>query len=83
MLQMGLNKFLWLKYFKTLCLRNMLLVILTVKKFLERFAKKNCHRRNQKGFRVEKVIKRKDDKLYDKCKGYDNFFNIWINKKDI
>ena len=76
MFQMGLNKFLWLKYFKALCLGNMLLVILTVKKFLERFTKKNCHRRNQKGFRVQKVIKRKDDKLYDECKGYGNFFNV-------
>ena len=54
----------------------MLLVILTVKTFLERFTKKNCHRRNQKGFRVQKVIKRKDDKLHDECKGYGNFFNI-------
>ena len=32
-------------------------------------------------FRVEKVIKRKDDELYAKWKGYDNSFNSWINKK--
>ena len=30
---------------------------------------------NQKKFRVEKVIKRKDNKLYVKWKSYDNFLN--------
>ena len=34
-------------------------------------------------FRIEKVIKRKSDKLYVKWKGYDNSFNSWIDKKDI
>ena len=29
------------------------------------------------------MLKRKDDKLYVKWKGYDNSFNSWINKKDI
>ena len=38
---------------------------------------------NQKEFRIEKVIKRKGDKLYVKWKGYDNSFNSWIGKKDI
>ena len=37
---------------------------------------------NQKEFRIEKVIRRKDDKLYVKWKGYDNGFNSWIDKKD-
>ena len=30
---------------------------------------------------MEKVIKRKGDKLYVKWKGYDNSFNSWIDKK--
>ena len=34
-------------------------------------------------FRVEKVIKRKGDKLYFKLKGYDNSNNSWIDKKNI
>ena len=38
---------------------------------------------NQKEFRIEKVIKRKGDKLYVKWKGYNNSFNSWIDKKDI
>ena len=38
---------------------------------------------DQNKFRIEKVIKRKDDKLYVKWKGYDNSFNSWIDKKHI
>ena len=59
----------------------MLLVILKAKKLLERFTKKNCKKENKKGFRKEKLIKRKGDKLYVKWKSYDNSFNSWINKK--
>ena len=32
---------------------------------------------------IEKVIKRKGDKLYVEWKGYDNSFNSQINKKDL
>ena len=45
------------------------------------FCKKELQKTNQKGFRVEKVITRKGDKLYIKWKGYDNSFNSWIVKK--
>ena len=38
---------------------------------------------DQKEFRIEKVLKKKSDKVYVKWKGYDNSFNSWINKKDI
>ena len=38
---------------------------------------------SQEKFRVEKLMKRKCDKLYIKWKGYDNSFNSWINKKDL
>ena len=31
--------------------------------------------------RIEKLIKRKGDKLYVKWKGYDISFNSWIDKK--
>ena len=37
---------------------------------------------NQKRFRNEKVIKKKDDNLYVKWKGYNDLFNSWIDKKD-
>ena len=61
----------------------MLLVILMKKKFLECFTKMNCKKKktNQKEFKIEKVIKRKGDKLYVKWKHYDNSFNSWIEKK--
>ena len=29
------------------------------------------------------MIKKKGNKLYVKWKGYDNYFNSWINEKDI
>ena len=44
---------------------------------------KELQKTNQKELRIEKVLKRKGDKLYLKWKGYENSFNSWINKKDI
>ena len=44
------------------------------------FNKKELQNTNQKGFRIEKVINKKDDKLYVKWKGYNNSFNCWIDK---
>ena len=61
----------------------MLLVILKEKKLLDCFMKTKCKNTNQSQFRVEKVIKKKDDQLYVKWKGYDSSFNSWIDKKDI
>ena len=40
-------------------------------------------KQNQKKFRVEKVIKKKGNKLYVEWKGYDSSFNSWIDKKNI
>ena len=36
------------------------------------FYEKELQKTNQKEFRIEKVLKRKDDKLYVKWKGYNN-----------
>ena len=47
------------------------------------FYEKELQKTNQEEFRIEKIIKRKGDKLYVKWKGYGNSFNSWINKKDI
>ena len=58
----------------------MLLMTLMEKKLLERLTKTNC-KRNQREYKIEKVIKRKGDKLYVKWKGYNNSFNSWIDKK--
>ena len=45
------------------------------------FYEKELQKTNQKEFRIEKLIKRKGDKLYVKWKDYDNSFNSWIDKK--
>ena len=47
------------------------------------FYRKELQKANQKEFKIEKVIKRKGNKLYLKWKGYDNSFNSWIDKKDL
>ena len=47
------------------------------------FYEKELQKIDQQEFRIEKVIKRKDDKLYVKWKGYDNSFNSWIDKTDL
>ena len=47
------------------------------------FYEKELQKTNQKEFRIEKVIKRKGDKLYVKSKGYNNSFNSWIDKRDL
>ena len=47
------------------------------------FYEKELQKTNQKEFRIEKVIKRKKNKLYVKWKGYNNSFNSWIDKKDL
>ena len=60
----------------------MVLVILTQKKLLKRFTKKNCKKQIKK-FKVEKVLKRNVYKLYVKWKGYDSSSDSYIDKKDI
>ena len=49
----------------------------------ETFYEKGLQKIDQQEFRIEKVIKKKGDKLYVKWKGYDNSFNSWIDKKDL
>ena len=49
----------------------------------ESFYEKELQSTNQQKFRIDKIIKRKGDKLYVKWKGYNDSFNSWINKKDI
>ena len=56
-------------------------MILTEKKLLKLFTEKNKKKTNQKEFKIEKVIKRKGNKLYAKWKEYNNLLNRWIDKK--
>ena len=52
-------------------------------KIIGTFYEKELQKTNQEEFRIQKVIRRKGDKLYVKWKGFDNSFNSWIDKKDI
>ena len=45
------------------------------------FYEKELQKTSQKNVRIEKVLKRKGDRLYVKWKGYDNSFSSWIDKK--
>ena len=47
------------------------------------FCEKELQKTSQENFRIEKVLKIKDDKLNVEWKEYDNRFNSWIDKKDL
>ena len=47
------------------------------------FYEKELQKTNQQEFRIEKVIKKKGNKLYVEWKGYDSSFNSSIDKKDL
>ena len=47
------------------------------------FYEKKLQNTDQQELRIEKVIKKKGDKLYVKWKGYDNSLNSWIDRKDL
>ena len=47
------------------------------------FYEKELQKTSQEKFRIEKVLKRKGDKLYVKWTEYDNSFNSWTDKKDL
>ena len=61
----------------------MLLVTLMVKKNIGSFYEKELQKTSQEKFRIQKVLKRKGDKLHVKWKGYYNSFNSLIDKKDL
>ena len=56
---------------------------LNSKEIIVTFYEKEIQKSNQQEFRIEKVIKKKGDKLHVKWKGYDNSFNSWIDQKDL
>ena len=67
-----------IKKIKKYC--SFLLIILTVKKLFT-FYKNELQKINQKEFRVEKVIKRKEDKLYVKWKVVVTFLMVGFIKR--
>ena len=53
------------------------------KEIIGTFYEKELQKTNQQEFKIEKVIRRKGDKLYVKWKEYDSSFKSWINEKDL
>ena len=72
----------WLKSQKH-CRVEYVISNFNVEEVVGTFYKRELQETNQKEFRVEKVVKKKGDKLYVKWKGYNNSLNCWIDKKDI
>ena len=53
------------------------------KKIIGTFYEKKTTKDLSARIQNRKSIKRKGDKLYVEWKGYDNFFNNWVDKKDL
>ena len=70
-LQIGLNTVPW----------TYVIGDLTGEEITGTFYEKELQKIDQQEFRIEKVIRKKGDKLYVKWKGYDNSLNSWIDKK--
>ena len=81
-LQIDQKTFLWLKKLKRLC-HGRVINDNIGEEIVETFYEKELQKTNQKVFRIEKVIKRRGNKLYVKSKICNNLFNSWIDKKDI
>ena len=56
---------------------------LSREKVIGTFYEKELQKTNQEEFRIEKVIKKNENKLYVKWKRYNNSFNSWIAEKDL
>ena len=76
-LQTGQKKFLWLKKLKTLFHRHVI-SDLKGEEIAGTFYEIQLPKVDQQTFRIEKVIKKKSDKLYVKWKLYNSSYNNWI-----
>ena len=80
--QIGLTKSLSLKKLK-IQFHGHVINDLNSEEIMECFHEIKLQKIDQQEFRIEKVIKKKRNKLYVKLKGYDNSFNTWIDKKGL
>ena len=83
MFQIGLKKFLWLIEEKNTVTWTYIISDLNEEEIVETFYETELQKTNQKEFRVERVLRRKGNKLHVKWKGYYSSFNSWIDKKDV
>ena len=70
-----------IKKIKNTALWTYLIIDLDGEEIVGTFYENELQNTNQEEFGIEKVIKRKGDKLYVKWKGHNNSFNGWIEKK--
>ena len=70
-----------IKKIKNTALWTYLIIDLDGQEIVGKFYENELQNTNQEEFGIEKVIKRKGDKLYVKWKGHNNSFNSWIEKK--
>ena len=70
-----------IKKIKNTALWTYLIIDLDGEEIVVTFYENELQNTNQEEFGIEKVIKRKGDKLYVKWKGHNNSFNSWIEKK--
>ena len=73
-------KFLWLKKVEYTMSWTCVVSDLNSEEILGSFYENELQKTIQKEFRIEKVIKKKGDKLYVKWKSYNNSFTSWIDK---
>ena len=78
-----MKKYLLLKKNKNTVPWTYVIIDLNGEEIIGTFYEKELQKTNQEEFRIEKVIRRKEDKLYVKWKGYDNLFNSWIDKTNL
>ena len=69
------------KKLKMLCHEHILQKILMRRDYWNLLRKRTTKNKSKKNIRIEKLIKRKSNKL--KWKGCDNSSNSWIDKEDI
>ena len=82
-LKIGQKKSLLFVKIKNIVLSTYVISDLNAEPITRSFYEKELGKTSQEKLRIEKVLKRKGNKLYVKWKGYDSRFNSWIVKKDL
>ena len=82
-LEIDLKKYLLLKKLLFKKVINNVINDLNGEEITGTFYEKELQKTSQEEFKIERVIKRKGDKIYVKWKGYDNSFNSWIDKASL
>ena len=82
-LQIGLKKIFVIKEIINTAPWTYVINNLNGEEIIGTFYEKELKKIDQQEFRIEKLINKKENKLYVKWKGYDSIFNSWNNKRDL